>query len=88
MPDAKVEALLEAMERASDAGDHGEVMRLREALQQMRPNTRGPRVGRPEPGEMGADPNQTGQALRPGWAPPPKPDLMTSNTKAATRRRR
>jgi len=84
------------MEAAAEAGEYEEAARLRDQLSLLRgrPDVETvedidtSRLQRHQPGKMGLGTSEQAAVPPPGWKPPPRPDPMTTGTKAAKRRRR
>jgi hypothetical protein len=75
------------MEAAAAALDFGEAKRLRDQINLIRGGASAADVAgidtdgliRQSPGRMGLGTSQQRMTPPPGWKPPPKPDLLTSN---------
>ncbi|HYE43600.1 MAG TPA: excinuclease ABC subunit B [Caulobacteraceae bacterium] len=89
--DERIAALGLLMGRAIAGGDAAEARRLRDEIDRLAgvaPDARhGSRIGRGSPGAMGLGTDQPTLRKR-AWTPPPRPDPMTTNTKAGGRRRK
>ena len=71
------EILAARMARAVEAEDYEEAARLRDRLTALQ----GSAFKRQTPGRMGLGTSEQVFKPPPGWKPPKKPDLMTSNLK-------
>lgn len=92
--DAELEELHRQMEAAAASLDFEEARRLRDRISIVRGaggkpvdpiDTSG--LTRQQPGHMGLGTSQQRMTPPPGWKPPPKPDPMTRNRSATTRRK-
>lgn len=85
-----IEDLQRRMEEAAHALDFEEARRLRDRVNLIRGGASGDEaaradtsgLARQQPGAMGLGTSRQRPVPPPGWKPPPKPDLMTSGSKA------
>jgi len=77
--------------KAIAARDDEATVRLRREIDRLAgldPDAPPSGIGRGSPGAMGLGTDQPSVRVKRGWRPPPKPDPMTSATRAGGRRRK